>query len=191
MIYIKHLFDEPQLYFSMQWNLNRFRVGCIVLQNMSNNYYRWWVKVKALVATVALVFSWGRSVLTRLRTSGSVSHSGNTMGSRNRYVACLRLVSGHSKDRGSFSSSSSPSFFPSSSSLSPDSLLSSPPLSSSPLPSEPPELSEPSAAACRRETSERDDILIFGRKLLLSVRPCVSLFFDVTRTNMKPLHITC
>lgn len=92
-------------------------------------------------------------VLTGLRTSGSVSHNGNTMGSRNRYVACLRRVSGHSKDSGSFSSSSS-ALFPSSSSppsLSSSSLsleLSSSLLSSSALPSEP---SDPSAAACRRD----------------------------------------
>lgn len=102
-----------------------------------------------------------QSLLTRLRTSGSVSHSGNTMGSSNRYVTCLRLVSGHPKDSGSFSSSSS-SFFPSSSSSPPPPLSSSPsspslelsssPLSSSPLPPEP---SDPPAAACRRDyTSE-------------------------------------
>lgn len=53
----------------------------------------------------------GTFVFTWFRTSGTVSHSGKMMGSRKRKVACLRLVSGHSNDRGSssFSSSSSSS----------------------------------------------------------------------------------
>lgn len=48
-------------------------------------------------------------VATWFRTSGTVSHRGKMMGSRKRKVACFRLVSGHSNDRGSSSFSSSPS----------------------------------------------------------------------------------